>query len=125
MKYNITQEEREFLLSIMPKIRQRARTKVRAMDHNGNCAYRADGNPENTGAKNCCFIGFIIPPDNYFPSLEGQLGDDDPVIYAIGYTGKLSQGMRRVLVDIQNVHDNVETPDWTKELRIIEKKIKG
>lgn len=125
MKYNITEEEREFLLSIMTKIKERARTKVRAMDHNGNCAYRADGEAGNTKPRNCCFIGAIIKPEHYSPGLEGCLGDEGNVIRAIGYSGDASPGFRIVMSDIQDVHDNAETPDWTKELRIIEKNIKG
>lgn len=125
MAYKLTQEEREFLLSIMPKIKKRARTKVRAINNGANCAYRADGEAGNTKPNNCCFIGVLIPPDNYHKSLELCLGDEDAVIYAIGYMSKPSRAFRQVMSEIQAVHDIEKCPDWSKQLRIIEKEIKG
>ncbi len=125
MKCSITEEEREFLLSIIPKIKERARTKVRAINNGANCAYRADGEASNTKPKNCCFIGVLIPPDNYHKSLELCLGDEDAVIYAIGYMSKPSRAFRQVMSEIQTIHDIGSLPDWGKNLRLIERDIRG
>ena len=125
MAYKLTQEEREFLLSIMPKIKKRARTKVRAMEKSGNCAYRADGEASNTKPKNCCFIGTLIPPDKYSMVKEGVLGDHDSIIEAIGYKQKPTPHFRLVIRDLQNIHDNHDLIYWDADLDIIERDIKG
>lgn len=125
MKYNITEEEREFLLSIMPRVKERAKTKVRATDYHGDCVYRADGDGANTAPENCCFIGALIPPDKYSIAKEGELGDHDSIIEAIGYKQQPTPHFRRILIKLQNIHDGDDPIRWGASLDRIEQDIKG
>lgn len=126
---NMTAEEAQFLLDSMPKLKKRARVKSKAQSLNRStavmmCRYRADGKGDNTALENCCFIGCLIPPENYRSKFEGHscMKLNGSVLGLPA--GKMSVEMIRFLTDLQWIHDldwvnewGAEFSNWAKTVR--------
>lgn len=84
----------------------------RSLGASGRCKYRGmEGK--------MCAIGCLIDGDHYDVGLEGQCSDDKDVEAAIaGSIGReITQPERRMLRELQRVHDNEEIVDWPFALK--------
>lgn len=117
---NMTTEEAQFLLNSMPKLKKRVRVKSKAQSLNRStavmtCRYRADGKGDNTALENCCFIGYLIPPENYRSKFEGaNCAKLDGLVLGLP-AGKMSVEMIQFLVDLQWIHDLSRVNEWDAE----------
>lgn len=81
-----------------------------------SCAYRgADGT--------MCAVGCLISDVAYGRHLEGLSADAVPVRHALRDSGVADDGfggLTRMLLAMQNLHDNVATADWPAGLDAVE-----
>ena len=66
-----------------------------------------------------CAIGVLISAEHYDPKIEGVAVDDNIVLNLIALTHNvdISEINIRMLVSLQNIHDNFYPQGWYRELR--------
>lgn len=116
----MTKEEAQFLLSVMPKIEERAAVKERAYNPAlKQCFYRLDGDANNLDPKNCCFVGYLIKPENYRVNIEGSsvIGMSSVTFREAISAPVLDSCFRDnefnwLFSQLQSIHDNGANLDW-------------
>jgi len=93
------------LQEIFDKVVQHARTQgTEAMDRLGTCVYRTlDGRK--------CFIGALIPDEEYNPDMEGASVAD--LCSAYPYIDRMFSGISDyTLMALQDIHDTLPVKKW-------------
>ena len=92
---------------------KRSLNKKKSQIKDDFCAYRGANN-------NCCFVGALIKDEHYNPLLEDKCAG----AYAVQEAVKRSLGKlpsRRLLNELQKIHDRFKPEDWDEELEQLAK----
>lgn len=119
-------EQFKHLLSLFPKIEERAKYQSRAVSEDAFCKYRVDEKADNTEPENCCFIGYLIPSDKYVPELENfTIGNPRGYLVweILGFPREIYPSVFYYLKQIQQIHDEINSKDWEEFLKSVKTRI--
>lgn len=104
-----------------PKIVERAKVKEAAVDTEGTCRYRVDGNGNNTSPENCCFVGVLVSPDNYDLKMEGHYPESVELQFPGTFPCERPEFLEW-LESIQKIHDYMSMSSWIESLEAFKPK---
>lgn len=85
--------------------------KEKCQNDKGNCFYRGPNN-------NKCFIGALIPDEEYNPAWEGTVLGDQILLNR----GRIDEKDKHLARDLQQVHDFYNPDDWENKFKELSKK---
>jgi hypothetical protein len=84
--------------------------KKRAINNEGLCQYLTEDGCQ-------CAAGCLIPPDQYYPKMEGIAAYELSFFVNLGEASDGCAKFLDVLGDLQELHDHTPVCDWKPELQ--------